>query len=99
LKNHEAEPMQGWTQWCLDIEDIVALCESEQAISIVQERNRDLLKALAREQPKLYAELGQAFVRRREILASRTSANKPSRRARSQRAKAETPCVGEPEHA
>jgi hypothetical protein len=70
---HGPEPVQGWAQWCLDIEDIVNLCESEQAISTVQERNRDLLKALAREQPQLYAELGQAFVSRREVLSQRQS--------------------------
>jgi hypothetical protein len=68
---HGPEPVQGWAQWCLDIEDIVKFCESEQAISTVQERNRDLLKALAREQPQLYAELGQAFVSRRQILSER----------------------------
>ena len=27
--------VQGWEQWCRDIEDIVALCESEQAIRCV----------------------------------------------------------------
>jgi hypothetical protein len=70
---HGPESVQGWPQWCLDIEDIVSLCESEQAISTVQERNRDLLKALAREQPQLYAELGQAFVSRREVLSQRQS--------------------------
>lgn len=64
-KTHSPEPLQGRTQWCLNIEDIVALCESEDAISTVQERNRDLLKALAREQAQLYADLGQAFVSRR----------------------------------
>lgn len=83
LKTHEAEPIQGWTQWCLDIEDIVALCESDAAISTVQERNRDLLKALAREPPQLYAELGHAFVSRREVLAARTSSNKRPKRSRS----------------
>jgi hypothetical protein len=70
-RTHSPEPLQGWTQWCLDIEDMVSLCESEQAISTVQERNRELLKALAREQPALYAQLGQAFVSRREALASK----------------------------
>jgi hypothetical protein len=78
-KAHSPEPLQGWIQWCLDIEDIVSLCESEAAISMVQERNRDLLKALAREQPQLYAELGQAFVSRREVLAERVSAPKVKR--------------------
>ena len=32
-RSHSPEPLQGWTQWCLDIEDIVALCESEHAIA------------------------------------------------------------------
>ena len=32
-KTHSPEPLQGWPQWCLDIEDIVSLCESEAAIS------------------------------------------------------------------
>lgn len=79
-KRHSPEPLQGWRQWCLDIEDIVALCESEQAIATVQERNRDLLKALSREQRALYDELGQAFVSRREALIALPS--KAARRTR-----------------
>jgi hypothetical protein len=89
-KMHSPEPLQGWTQWCLDIEDIVSLCESEQAISTVQERNRDLLKALAREQPQLYVDLGQAFASRREVLAERAASPKVKRsRAREARKTAE----------
>ena len=84
------EPLQGWPQWCLDIEDIVSLCESEQAISTVQGRHRDLLKALAREQPQLYAELGQAFLSRREVLGAR--ARKPKR------VRAAAPKAAEVEH-
>lgn len=95
-KTHSPEPLQGWTQWCLDIEDIVSLCESEQAISTVQERNRDLLKALAREQPQLYAELGQAFVSRREVLAERAASPKV-KRSRAEGAKRKA--VAEVEHA
>jgi hypothetical protein len=87
-RTHSPEPLQGWTQWCLDIEDIVSLCESEQAISTVQERNRDLLKALAREQPQLYAELGQAFVSRREVLHARALAAPSARRSRARSASA-----------
>jgi hypothetical protein len=94
---HNPEPLQGWTQWCLDIEDIVGLCESEQAISTVQERNRDLLKALAREQPQLYAELGQAFVSRREVLAERATAPKVKRSREGAKRKAAQP--HEVEHA
>jgi len=94
---HDPEPLQGWTQWCLDIEDIVSLCESEQAITAVQERNRDLLKALAREQPQLYSELGQAFLSRREALAQPA---KPVRRSRTApRAKSKKAHAAELEHA
>lgn len=98
-KTHDPEPLQGWTQWCLDIEDIISLCESEQAISIVQERHRGLLKALAREQPALYAELGKAFVSRREALrASRPARTVSTRSRRGGPAKNGPPSV-EVEHA
>jgi hypothetical protein len=70
-KTHSPEPLNGWTVWCLDIEDIIASCESEAAIALVQERNRALLKALSREQPHLYAQLGAAFTGRREALRER----------------------------
>ena len=98
-KSHSPEPLQGWTQWCLDIEDIVGLCESEQAISTVQERNRDLLKALAREQPQLYAELGQAFVSRREVLAERSRGPKVKRPRAADGAKQNASESAEVEHA
>jgi ERF superfamily len=54
-KTHVPEPVQGWDQWSRDIADIVGVCESEQAIDTVQERHRELLKALSRERPELYA--------------------------------------------
>src|SRR5690349_16737248 len=31
-KTHVPEPVQGWEQWARDIQDIVAVCESEAAI-------------------------------------------------------------------
>lgn len=96
---HSPEPLQGWPQWCLDIEDIVSLCESEAAISTVQERNRDLLKALAREQPQLYAELGQAFLSRREVLAQRRKSAPSIKRPRRAANKPHTAKSAEVEHA
>lgn len=44
-------------QWTRDIADIVEVCESEQAITLVQERHRDYLQALGRERRDLYADL------------------------------------------
>lgn len=92
-KLHLGEPLQGWTIWCRDIEDIVASCESEAAIALVQERNRELLKSLSRERPELYRELGAAFTSRIEVLRERPAAPKKARRSRrpTLRAKASRP--------
>jgi hypothetical protein len=68
---HAPEPVQGWEQWVIDIGDIVTVCESCEAIDLVQDRNRALLMSLSRERPNIYAELGQAFVARRESLRDR----------------------------
>lgn len=68
---HEAEPVQGWAQWYSEIINIVDVCESELAIAAVQERNRELLKSMSREQPELYRQLGAAFQGRRSVLAER----------------------------
>lgn len=81
-RSHASEPVSGWQQWARDIEDIIGLCESEQAINLVQERNRDLLTALSRERADLYRDLGTCFGARREALRTRSSPAK-SRKGRS----------------
>lgn len=68
-RTHSSEPVQGWQQWCQDITEIVAVCDSEQALRTVQERNRALLTGLSREQAELYAQVGEAFAVRRDLLA------------------------------
>jgi hypothetical protein len=80
-RTHEPEPVQGWEQWAKDIEDIVAVCESEQAITLVQERNRRLLEALSRERQDLYRQLGECFGSRREVLAERASISRSRKRS------------------
>lgn len=65
------EPLQGWNQWVLDIGDILGVCESPQAVDLVQDRNRQLLIALSRERPDLYAELGQSFTSSRDSIRTR----------------------------
>ncbi|MFL6728286.1 MAG: ERF family protein [Sphingomicrobium sp.] len=72
--SHLPEPVQGWDQWCDDIVQIIVVCESEQAIDLVQERNRDLLKAVSRERPGLYRGLGECFTARRRELTERCAA-------------------------
>lgn len=70
-RGHIAEPLQGWEQWTRDLRDIVGVCESTDAIDLVQDRNRELLTALSRERRELYAELGQSFSERRQMLLDR----------------------------
>ena len=70
-KIHASEPVQGWEQWALDIGDIVNVCETQDAISLVQDRNRALLLALSRERPDFYSELGATFTARLEFLRDR----------------------------
>ena len=68
-RTHLQQPVQGWEQWSRDIADIVNVCESGEAISTVQKRNRELLKAISRERPDLYTELGRSFTDRRKFLS------------------------------
>jgi hypothetical protein len=79
-RSHIAEPIQGWEQWARDVEDIVNLCDSHQALEMVQERNRELLSSLSRERQELYRELGQCFARRREALERRPVEQRPRKR-------------------
>lgn len=89
-RTHVAEPVQGWEQWARDIEDIVCCCESEAALDLVQERNRDMLKAVSRERADLYRELGESFGARRQALQER-DAPKPARKRRTARHVKEEP--------
>jgi hypothetical protein len=79
-RTHVPEPVQGWEQWARDIEDIVGLCESESAIELVQERNRQLLTALSRERNDLYQQIGAAVIARRNALAGRRPVEKSRRK-------------------
>jgi hypothetical protein len=81
-RSHLAEPIQGWEHWARDIEDIIGVCESEQALGLVQERNRELLKALSRERADLYQQIGESFGARREALLAQAAATRGSRRPR-----------------
>lgn len=82
LKTHLPEPIQGWRPWSLDIIDIVSVCEAEQALQTVQERNREMLKALSRERRELYEEVGRAFTARREALNQSPAPKKARQQAR-----------------
>lgn len=102
LKRREpaCEPVQGWSAWARDIADIICVCETDEALRSVQTRNRELLLGLARAQPQLYKELGEAVTRREQELKekspARTAGNRPAKRKRTARA---AKPAKEPEHA
>jgi hypothetical protein len=98
IREHVAEPVQGWEQWAKDIEDIVVVCESDAAIELVQERNRQLLLALSRERQDLYRELGECFGARREVLEKRAAPRPRKRSAPRTKAGASAP-ASEPQDA
>lgn len=93
IREHVAEPVQGWEQWAKDIEDIVVVCESDAAIELVQERNRQLLLALSRERQAVYQELGKCFAARREVLEKRAAARQRTRSAPKAKAGASAPAL------
>lgn len=100
VRTHTAEPVQGWEQWARDIEDIVCVCESPQAIGLVQQRNRELLTAISRERQDLYRQLGECFAARREVLRERAAPPQPRKpKSKAGRPKAGSPAVLEKEDA
>lgn len=62
------EPVEGWEQWAKDVIDTLGICESIAAIDRVQSGKRPQLRAISRERPELYAELGECFSRQRQSL-------------------------------
>lgn len=63
------EPPQGWEAWSKDIVEMIGVCETAQALHRVRTLQTALLTALRREQPGLYAVVGEAFKMRSEKLA------------------------------
>jgi len=63
-RTHQREPVEGWAMWTSGIIDITESCVSTEAFDRLQDRQRPLLKALSREEPELYAQIGAAFARR-----------------------------------
>ena len=70
-------------RWARDIEDIISVCESESAIELVQERNRQLLTAISRECNDLYQQIGRSVIARRDALRNRRA--RPMQQKRSGR--------------
>jgi hypothetical protein len=50
--------------WASGIIDIIDSCVSPEALERLQDRQRPMLKAISREKPELYAQIGTAFTKR-----------------------------------
>jgi hypothetical protein len=66
--NEQPDPDQGWDQWARDIEDMVMVCETGEALDRVQNTYRSMLRAASKRRPELYAAIGAAMQARRVAL-------------------------------
>lgn len=62
------DPDQGWDQWAFDIQDMIRICESEEALDRVQNTYKGHLRAASRRRPDLFTALGAVIRGRREVL-------------------------------
>ena len=98
-RSHQQEPVEGWAMWASGITDIIESCATREALERLQDRQRPLLKAISREQPELYAQLGAAFAKRTAALdgercAMSSAAANGEQCASSTTAKARRPAAG-----
>jgi hypothetical protein len=64
----QPDPDQGWDQWARDIEEMVRVCETGEALDRVQNTYRTILRAASKRRPELYAAIGAAVQARRLAL-------------------------------
>jgi len=65
----QPDPDQGWDQWSLDIQEMIRVCETGEAVARVQATCRALLRTASRRRPDVYSAIGKAIAGRREALA------------------------------
>lgn len=63
-----AVPPQGWEAWAEGFINVVGSCDSDEAITRLQNSNKGELRALSTADPKLYAEIGSTIKARRAKL-------------------------------
>lgn len=81
-----SDPDQGWEQWSTDVQDMIRICETTDALDRVQHTYRSLLRAASKRQPEIYKAIGAAMQGRRQALAPFTPRREalPARRAQRQ---------------
>lgn len=71
-QNNDSEvPPQGWEAWADGFVVVVGSCESDEAITRLQNTNKGELRALSTADPKLYASIGAAIKAKRSALLHR----------------------------
>lgn len=75
VKRDQPDPDQGWEQWALDIQDMIRICETGEAIDRVQTTYRMLLRAASVRRPDLYNVIGQVMRARRDNLEAKVAFN------------------------
>ena len=64
------DPDQGWDQWAADLQEMVRICETEEALDRVQSTYRPLLRACSKRRPELYSAIGVRVAERRKIITA-----------------------------
>lgn len=62
-------PPQGWEAWADGFMTVVGSCESDDAITRLQNNSKGELRALSAADPKLYADIGGVIKAKRAVLA------------------------------
>lgn len=76
-KVREPEPVGGWSAWAEGIADMIAVCETAEALDRVRTRQAALLEALRCERADLYAAISRAFSSRAQQLAQQSKDDGP----------------------
>lgn len=66
----EPDPDQGWDQWAADIQEMVRVCESTEALDRVQNTYRTQLRAVSKRRPEIFGAVGEAIQGRRRAFSS-----------------------------
>jgi hypothetical protein len=71
VSTEQPDPDQGWEQWSLDIQDMIRVCETEEALDRIQNTYRALLRAASKRRRDLYEAIGAAMQARRASVGRR----------------------------
>ena len=74
-KRDQPDPDQGWDQWSADIQDMISVCETIEAVDRVQATYRGVFRAASVRRPDLYHLIGEAIQARRDKVRPKASSD------------------------